>query len=91
MIALVTAGIVTIFNKRSRSIDRGFRPGRSLEKQVRAKNADISLEGEDAQKLQELIHAGNKIGAIKLIREKKGLDLLDAKNIVDAMSRPAQS
>ncbi len=37
------------------------------------------------QELQDLIYAGQKIAAIKLVREKKGCDLKEAKDRVDAV------
>lgn len=48
---------------------------------------NISVEGDDAQKLLSLLKSGDKIGAIKLLREMKGLDLVEAKNIVEAMEK----
>lgn len=37
------------------------------------------------EELQDLIYAGQKIAAIKLVREKKGCDLKEAKDRVDAV------
>lgn len=51
------------------------------------KSSEMTLDGEDAAELLALIRSGNKIGAIKLIREKKGLDLVNAKKVVEAMER----
>jgi len=36
---------------------------------------------------QGYFHAGNKIAAIKSLREKNGLDLKDAKDIVDSWEK----
>ena len=48
---------------------------------------ETSFEGEDANQLLEMIRNGNKIGAIKLVRQLKNLDLVDAKNMVEAMEK----
>lgn len=48
---------------------------------------NISVEGDDAQKLLSMLKSGDKIGAIKLLREMKGLDLIEAKNIIEAMEK----
>ena len=57
--------------------------------QVRIENngQPIELSGEASAELLNLLRQGDKIGAIKLIREVSGLDLTDAKQIVDAMER----
>lgn len=124
LIALVTAGIVTLVNKKVGVTNNvGVKPKRSFGDKLGAasqpmsvetsnsqsvrivsnnatfgatpgtniKSAEISFEGDDAQELHGLIRAGNKVGAIKFIRQKKGLELIDAKNIVDAMSKFPQS
>lgn len=48
---------------------------------------ELTFDGEDARKLHELLSKGDKISAIKYVREKKGLDLLNAKNIIEAMAK----
>jgi len=39
-----------------------------------------------AQQIGELVAAGNKIGAIKLLREASGMGLAEAKDIIDAVA-----
>lgn len=47
------------------------------------------MEGEDANTLFAMVGVGDKLGAIKFIREKKSIDLVDAKKIVEAIARRA--
>ena len=45
----------------------------------------VELSGDDARQFESMLRSGNKINAIKLLRSRQKLDLLDAKNIVDAL------
>lgn len=44
-----------------------------------------TLDAETSAEIQRLMQSGNKIAAIKLMREKTGLGLAEAKNAVEAM------
>ena len=52
---------------------------------VSASTSTITFDGPESEQLMELIRAGQMIEAIKLIRAKHGLELVDAKRIVDGM------
>ena len=58
----------------------------SLAAGTKLESSELSFDSDDAQKLHALIRAGDKINAIKFVREKKNLQLIEAKNIVEAMS-----
>lgn len=50
--------------------------------------ASFAFEGQDAAEFQRLLQSHNKIEAIKFLRNRSGLDLKSAKDIVDVMCSP---
>ncbi len=50
-------------------------------------NASPSLPGVDVDRIRQLVSAGKKIDAIKLVREQTDLGLKEAKDAVDAIER----
>lgn len=50
-------------------------------------NAQVTLSSEAWSQIQYRINRGNKIGAIKAMREATGLGLKDAKDLVEALQR----
>jgi ribosomal protein L7/L12 len=52
-----------------------------------ASDAPASTAAVEDPRLVELLHAGNKIGAIKLYRELTGVGLAEAKDAVEGIER----
>lgn len=53
----------------------------------RAERQDAPLPADPDAAVAELVARGNKIGAIKLVRERTGWGLKEAKDYVDALER----
>ncbi|BBB07251.1 ribosomal protein L7/L12 [Sphingopyxis sp. EG6] len=65
---------------------RGQRAGRDLSAPPRPM-VRVGDERIDNEEIRALIRADRKIEAIKLVRERTGLDLAEAKNAVEALER----
>lgn len=87
---VVVSSIITIFIMKisGTSKDANVQPSSDLSiKPVMPHHSEVKLNSADTQQIQSLLLKGDKIGAIKLIRERTGLDLLNAKNMAEAMSK----
>ena len=52
--------------------------------------APLSLPAEAERQVREALRRGNKIGAIKILRDATGLGLAESKDAVEAMEEKAQ-
>ena len=59
--------------------------GESVELKLQTASTVQLVSGVDPNQITELLRQGNKIDAIKLVREQTGLGLQEAKNVVDAI------
>lgn len=97
LIALGTAVILTLF-RRSPTIPssdtlRNPQHQNSTSKPVRfsqpatVETRNFEFSQAVAEELRTLLREGNKIAAIKLVRRETGLDLVGAKDLVEAIER----